>query len=314
MNKKIIENNLKKVRDLINDSWKREMLFKDKTQWEKVCSSMDVLEDTQIAINSYFDLSDSNFDETGKCYLLLYGLLQAFFLQQDAINNLSQALFNKEIKWKEEYPSLFEIRKIRNDAIGHPTSRNNDESFHYISRNSLKKNSFELASFYPKKKSNFKDKIIDLNDIRNEQERVFCNILKNIIKSLKKELKEHKMQFKDIKLIDLIPKNFNYHLEKLYEGIFKNYPLIEINFKMIKESYEKIKNEIIKRYTSLDALEGVKFTCEEIDYTLTKIEGWIKNNNFYNNKDAKLFLDNFKFNFNEFIVILREIDKEFQCD
>ena len=57
---------------------------------------MDVIGDTQIAINSYFSLQGFKAEDGG--YLFLYGLLQAFFLQQDAINNLSDALFDKQSK------------------------------------------------------------------------------------------------------------------------------------------------------------------------------------------------------------------------
>lgn len=57
--------------------------------------------------------------------LYIYGLLQALFLQQDAANGISTALLGKKIDFKQEYPSLFEIREIRNDTVGHPTLRGN---------------------------------------------------------------------------------------------------------------------------------------------------------------------------------------------
>jgi len=307
-----IEEKMQRIRELVNDPWKREVIFSDKVKWDKVCSSMDVLEDAQLAINSYFELNDSDFSDEGKRYLYLYGLLQAFFLQQDAINHLYQALFGKVIKWKRDYPDLYTIRELRNDAVGHPTSRNNDNSFHYIARASLSKQSFKLASYYPKRSESFYYRTINLYDLKQKQENDLCNILEKVIALLEGEIQKHKGRFKNMKIVSLIPNDLNYIIEKLYEGIYSNYPLAKMNFERLKKSYERIKDEIIKRYQTLDALSGVKYNTEDIDYILSRFEAWIKENKLYKNKDAEIFLYAFEHKFSEFKEILEEIDDEFQ--
>lgn len=307
-----IKEKMQRVRELVNHPWKREVIFSDKVKWDKVCSSMDVLEDTQSAINSYFELNDSDFADEGVRYLYLYGLLQAFFLQQDAINHLYQALFGKVIKWKREYPDLYVIRELRNDAVGHPTSRNNDNSFHYIARVSLSKQSFELASYYPKRSRSFYYRTIDLYDLKQKQEKDFCNILDKVIALLEEEIQKHKGRFKNMEIASLIPNNLNYIIERLYEGIYNNYHLVKMNFEMLKRSYKRIKDGIIKRYHTLDALSGVKDNIEDIDYILSRFEAWIKDNKLYKNKDAEIFLYAFEYKFNEFKEMLKEIDDEFQ--
>ena len=74
----IIEIRDKRIRDLVNHPWKLQSLLEDKAKWNKLCASMDVIGDTQIAINSYFSLPSFKAENGG--YLFLYGLLQAFFL------------------------------------------------------------------------------------------------------------------------------------------------------------------------------------------------------------------------------------------
>ncbi|MBS1489455.1 MAG: hypothetical protein JSS93_02905 [Bacteroidetes bacterium] len=94
-----------KVRDHVNHPWKRELIFSDRVRWDKVCSCMDVLEDTQLAIDHFFKLPAFSGNDGG--YLYLYGLLQAYFLQQDATNNLSQALFGKSVDWENESEKIY---------------------------------------------------------------------------------------------------------------------------------------------------------------------------------------------------------------
>src|SRR5690606_41465676 len=91
----LVQQRGKRIRDLVNHPWKLQSLLDNKAKWNKLCASMDVIGDTQFAINSYFSLPSFKAENGG--YLFLYGLLQAFILQQDAINHLSEALFDREI-------------------------------------------------------------------------------------------------------------------------------------------------------------------------------------------------------------------------
>lgn len=298
-----------KIRDHVNHPWKRELIFSDRVKWDKVCSCMDVLEDTQLAINSFFKLPDFSGDNGG--YLYLYGLLQAFYLQQDSASHLSKALFGKTINWKKDYPDLFLVRDLRNDATGHPTSRNNDESFHYIARYSVSKQSFKLASYFPKqKKSIYRD--FDLLGLNSKHEKSICDLLDKVVQSLEEDLSNHKKKFKNMKLADLIPHDLHYSIGKVYEGIYNDYPLAEMNFRMLKNAYENIKGEIIKRYNTLDALSGVKLQVEKLDFILSRLEGWLNAKQLHKNKDAEIFMDGFDDRFKELEEMLKEIDVEFQ--
>ncbi len=127
------EATIRRIRDLLNNSWRKEVLFGDKIKWNKVWASLDTIEDTQV----YCSLNDFNAYNNG--YLYIYGILQALFLQQDAINSFNHVIFDKEINWRKCYPDLYRIRDYRNDSIGHPTNRRNNKSFHRILRYSIKK-------------------------------------------------------------------------------------------------------------------------------------------------------------------------------
>lgn len=68
-----------------------------------LCVSMDVVEDTQQGIDYFFQLPAFSAYDGG--YLYLYGLLQSFFVQQDAVSNLHQSLVGSKIDWKT-YPDI----------------------------------------------------------------------------------------------------------------------------------------------------------------------------------------------------------------
>lgn len=299
------------IRDQINHPWKRELIFSDSVKWDKVCSCMDVLGDTQLAIDSFFKLPDFSCDNGG--YLFLYGLLQAFYLQQDAVNHLSKALFNKSINWKKEYPDIFWVRDLRNDATGHPTNRDNDQSFHYITRHSVSKHSLKLTSYFPKKvKALYRD--FDLIDLNAKHEKSICDVLDNVIQLLEEDLSNHKRKFKNMKLTDNIPNNLHYLTGKVYEGIYSGYPASEIDFRIIKNSYEKIKAGLIKRYITIDALPDIKIQIEKLDFIILRLENWISTKQLYKNKDAEIFMNGFDDRFKEFEKMLKGIDEEFQID
>ncbi|MUH34718.1 hypothetical protein D9O36_02590 [Zobellia amurskyensis] len=288
----------------------KELLFKDKIKWNKLWSSMDVIEDSQIAINDYINLPDFSTNEKG--YLYIYGILQALNLQQDSLKNLSRALFEKDINFKEEYPELYVIREKRNNSIGHPTDRMNGKSFHHIGRYSVKKEGFTLFSYFPK--TGEKAKIADINilsciDIQNK---LLIKILNKTMNRLKSDLDNHKNKFKAEKLIDLIPRTLSYKFSKLYENIHRDYDLAEVNFNHILETYNNIKKGIIERYSTLTALSGIEFTTERIDYLFERLNRDLIQNKIEDKLELELMIDALKYQFNDLGEMLIEIDEEFK--
>ena len=71
----MIENIFSEIREICNHPWKRELLFQDKIIWNRLWSSLDVIEDAQIAIDNYSNLPEFSSNENG--YLYVYGILQA---------------------------------------------------------------------------------------------------------------------------------------------------------------------------------------------------------------------------------------------
>jgi len=179
----------------------------------KIRSSLYVIEDAQSAIDYYYNKVFGK--SKAEIYLAIYGVLQALFIQQDAINNLSEIfkVFTDKI-WKK-YPKLKEIRDIRNDSTGHPTNRNN-KSFHFISQTSVNKNGFLLLSY---KEGKSKTKHVKIKGVIKGQKEIIFKILSAIINKLDQDEKKHKEKFKMEKLEELFPQNLYRYFYNIYEGL-----------------------------------------------------------------------------------------------
>ncbi len=109
---------IQEIRKIVNKSHLQDSLIrKDRKKWRQMCACMDVIRDSQEAIDAYVALPD--FDAYSGGYLYIYGLLQALYVQQDSIGHLYSALLDKT-DLGTGYADLRKIRDIRNDAVGHP--------------------------------------------------------------------------------------------------------------------------------------------------------------------------------------------------
>ena len=306
---------LERMRNTVNSSLLRyEILTKDNL-WYQLCSSMDCLEDTQLAIKYFVesDFPDAVGDKFvfiyGGQYIYIYGLLQALFLQQDALKDFSE-IISYEINFKKEYSELYEIREIRNKTSGHPTKRDYKgkwKSTHSIVRTSMSKKGFELRSKYKKEDANYEK--IDIIKLINIQDKNVKFIINALIKQIKLRDEEIKMEFKDDKLISLfdnclLGNYFSYMLE-YSNGDSASKSMADMGFKMIKEIIDKFQQMYKERYHSDE------FTNFDI-YKLLKIFNNWKDNKIKLNNDVLYFLTKqLKLEFFELKETAKDIDNEF---
>jgi len=189
---------IRTIRDSVNASYKRQLLLKDSPNWHILCSSMDVLDDTEWCIDSYKKL-DKNTDK-GICYLILYGILQTFILQQDAIKNIARILLGLELDRPE---NINKIREIRNSAVGHPVRGNkkNVSSVNFVVRMDLEPFRFRLNSWTPDSDGWHKSEYIDLLKLVEEQSIYIKKTEEEIVTMMIKDEIDHKKKFSHDKLI-----------------------------------------------------------------------------------------------------------------
>lgn len=93
-------------------------LLKPNNGWKRLCAALDALRDSQRAIDKYKTIGDV--DHITGDSLLLYGILNALYIQQDSIRTWGE-LIGEKIDFRD-YPDTLRVREIRDD-ICHASDR-----------------------------------------------------------------------------------------------------------------------------------------------------------------------------------------------
>ena len=298
------------IRDLINRPRKQNVLLNDKADWSKLCSSLDVIGDTEQAFDSYLTLHEPN--SFGENYLILYGVLQALFIQQDAVTHLSEAL---GLTYTPD-PILIQIREVRNNSSGHPTKRGagKGNKFNHISQITMRRSSFQLMTAYADGSHHFID--VDVPTLIESQRNILQSALLEICEKLKKEEMEHREEFKDTKLTDILANSLNYyHFEKISESINSDYPdvLGLAGIEILLKRIHSFKEELEKRGVLEAYSDSVGYYSNLLEYSLNKLKEFLENSgkSNLNETDASIYLFFVSKNMEILVEIAKEIDGEY---
>jgi hypothetical protein len=273
------------IRQIINNPYLHYWLIKDKKNFNKICSSLDTIEDTELAIDEYLDSKDKSLN-LGEKYIYIYGILQILFVQQDAVNHILEA---NNIKYNKKQKDLLNIREIRNFSIGHPTERkkNNETCYNFISQRTLSLSGFTLLSCTGEKTSFQEINIFNLIKVQRE---VLAKRLEKLYNKFRKDLMNYKEKFKNQSLEDIFPDTINYYFEKLFDQIYANNnkiidPSLYLDFlnnNVLNEFKTKlIEREIIDLFDLSDLLDMA-------DYTLNRVDELIHGNIINKNRGSVL--------------------------
>ncbi|MBD3667286.1 MAG: hypothetical protein HUJ16_04965 [Kangiella sp.] len=296
------------IRDHINTHRYQIDLLEDSSNWNQICSSLDVIGDTMFAIGSY---AASDFPkDSGLQYIYTYGLLQSLFLQQDALRHLSEA-FDIHLN---PSPTLMEIRGIRNASIGHPTKQNQkgERIYNYISRMSMSKHGFDLLRHSENR--SFKMVNVDIPDIVRKQLAEVILGYTVIADKLAEIDRMHKESFMDSLLRDVFPSAMGYFFEKIGQGIWThssgNRELGRTNLRMLKETYEKFQSALEERN---ELSEYIKFDLDQYFHAIDRLEGYFaRSSKTMEEPDARIYWSYLRNEHAGFVQISEEIDKQYQ--
>ncbi|MFA5075547.1 MAG: hypothetical protein WC436_05600 [Candidatus Babeliales bacterium] len=178
MNRKLLDQiNIEKIRIAFQ---KKKLSCKpfsqDLDKWNAACVALDTMEDALMAILAYGTAKESR--SVGLRYLKLYGLLQAVFLQQDAIQCFLNVLGGNFEKEKKRLIAWHELRNLRNLTVGHPVD-NFGEKRCYIIRVSIAKHGFECIMWDKKKRKDDFVKI-DIKSLLNKYRKEVGGVLRKV--------------------------------------------------------------------------------------------------------------------------------------
>lgn len=297
-----------RIRDFINSPRKQSSLLKDSATWNKLCSSLDLIGDTQIAIDAYPQLF--SVQDNGISYLIIYGILQTLLLQQDAAKQIGDAL-NIKVKLPK---ALEEIRVIRNSAAGHPSYQreNGLAKSSFITRMSISPKSFELVTVYSGDKE-YEMSNIAIPSLIEKQRTYLGKILSKIITELEKQEMKHRKMHRDEKLADIFPPTINYHFSKIHVATYSRssfqHGINSLN--IITECIENFKNELSIRGES-GVYEPVDYLYELIDYPLKRLKSYFGGDDSINKKDAYIYASFLSNQLGHFQEIAKDLDEQYE--
>jgi len=299
---------VQKIRDKIERGQKYYLLMSNKINWNQFCASIYAIEDSQCAIDAYRELPFPT-DIKGK-YLFTYGLLQAFYLQQDAANGLSNALCNKKIDFKTKYPLLYNIRELRNDTVGHPTKRTQGKgssetySFIQISQITMKKIGFYYHLY--SQNNDFQPEYIyaNLDKAIIEQSECITEILTTVCDFLDKEYYDHLKKFEGNKMVKIFDQ-LKFAKEKALTDIFLN----SLGIQSAEDIFKKCKEALTSRFGDWRYFGG-SHLIREIDSIFELIKELEAKQDF---SQIRYFLAKLMFKeLEELQGLCKEVDEEFE--
>ncbi len=259
------------VRDLVNGPRRNARLRRDRTAWNQLCASLDVIDDAQLAIDAFRDGLPASL---GGRYLHLYGVLQALFIQQDACRHLADTL---KKDWSPPPTSaLATIRRIRNDSVGHPTKSGQKAqlSFHFVSRPTLTHGSFQLLSI---DKDGQQVRNIALRTLIEDQRREISQFLQETRSALMLEDAELHARYADQPVARHFPDALGYYLEKVEEGIrhAESRPLSIGCLGLIRDILSNVQAELEGR-DEWDAADSIRLSFNEIVWPLNQLKSLLQ--------------------------------------
>ncbi len=296
------------IREIFNIPRRHKNTRNDTAAFNQACSALDAIGDTELALQEYV-VWDATFG-IGINYILAYGVLQAIFLQQDAIKHLALSL-GLPFKLPKK---LREIRELRNDAAGHPTHRDVNKkkgikSFHHISRVTLSKKGFQLLSTYSNRDS-FDFRNIDLYELIKIQSKFAEELLTEILGALRKNENAHREKYMREKLAEIFHPSISYLFEKTSEGIRNNerrqFGLA--NFESINEMISSFEKKLEERGEE----ESIEYLKQELAYPTEKLRNYLNGDNTVDQRAAEIFLHYIKNKIEELKQIAQEIDEEYK--
>ena len=180
---------MKRISELLeairNEIESRSLWPFDDDQFFSLLVGIDTAEDAAQALLNYEEQGLGSSD--GEKYLRLYGFLQAIFLQQDAIKQISQHLMPLAVKASSS-SAWSQLRELRNMTVGHPTAYGRDKSNMQrvlISRITISDDGFQYQ-VWDKTKSDpcFVDG--ELRTLYDDYKREAQTLLENVLESLRK--------------------------------------------------------------------------------------------------------------------------------
>jgi hypothetical protein len=256
------------IRDRINARRMQYALIRRGADWNKLCSALDVIGDTELGLTAY--LTHSAIEEPGLCYLHVYGALQLLQTQQDAVEQVCRALSLRP----KASPKIPEIREVRSNAVAHPMAQQEENvtRSNFIVRASLSQHAFSLMTVFSDDRQ-FVERHVSVPGLIDQQRRALTATLEEIIRTLDEVEMKHREQFREEKLAECFPQTLGYYFSKIFEAIHspRYFPLGKMHVDLISECLVKLR-VMLEQRGEWGIYESVDYEYELLEYPIEQLK------------------------------------------
>jgi hypothetical protein len=304
------------IREHVCDPKLRFKLTQDRQKWNQIASSLDVIGDTEQALSAYLSHYAAGPD-SGSRYLVLYGVLQALYLQQDAVIHLSEALGGPDRKTILGDKRLRDPRDIRNQATGHPTKKDRPKpvTTHQISRISIGQDGFQM--FTADGLGTNQRRTVNVVALIADQRAAVADILNALEKKLVLEGEEARQTFQHERLADLFPPYLGYTFEKLWEatrGQSERFFLGPASLDTLQDVMRAFVDALERRGLGKNAYPGVESWFAEVEHPMQELARFFDASGaeHLHPKTAAIIASHLKAQFDELKGMAAEIDADWR--
>lgn len=261
------------LRDIVNSARVRTRLEESGEAFWQAASALDLLGDTELAIVAFQTPSATELSD-GDLYLRMYGVLNAFVLQQDATQNLSKALGFPMVA--SDYNELSEVRSIRVAAAGHPSRRERnveEPTFYFVYRGSLSGGGFEMAN--ASRSGTYRTEVINLHYLMHQQQKGIRKFLSDLLAHARRDESEHRVEFAGESLAELLGGR-HYQFEKISttgRGVASaDIYMARPSLKVLRETLSGFEEALGRRDLSVGSFPGIEGIWPTLEGSLERLE------------------------------------------
>ncbi|HEY3397843.1 MAG TPA: hypothetical protein VGM19_09335 [Armatimonadota bacterium] len=278
-----IERLVAQIRDIVNCSEVRYRASRGFSAFAKLCTCMDTIGDTEQAIGAF--TVDSRGQSYGLSYLMIYGLFQAYVIQQDAVLNLCDALreaLGSPFQHRRDgYPGLNDVRALRVQIVGHPTlqgrKKKGPASYHSISRAQIGRDSITVLSEHEAgEKREFHQ--VFYRETTEKQAEGIASILQAVLDELRAWHDAHRAEYRESRLTSIFPEDYGDRFYDMQAAIRGEFPLSTgaSSFEAVCQIMDGYEAELDRRGLAIEAYPGVQVAYEELRHPISMLRAFFE--------------------------------------
>ena len=305
-----------RIRDLTQGPRENAELVARPTDWARICSALDAIDDAGSAIASYANQTKDA--GLGGLYLSVYGVTQAFYIQQDAIKALVECL-QVDVDLESETAQWKPARDSRID-IGHPTKvYRTPQSSTSIVQNSRSQFGFRLQRIRHTGDHNIDWEYVSIPKLIGVQREAIESALMKIAKAIEQREIDHRRKYRVSPLSAAFGGQSDYYLSKFRSELDPPYPCLRVAVRWARGSIDGLRAALGDRTISELTYADIEYPVAELPYYLDKLDGFAAGANpsgepIPNPRDVRAFAGHAAKLLEGLLGSTREIDRLYESD